>query len=109
MAEYSNELKQTLTARPNIKKVYFDDKGNYYFNAFPRGDVFVVGNKSVTPISREEILGKEEEKAPKALADMKLEELKVVCLDAQYPAEEWQGLKKKADLVDYITGKQSNV
>ena len=106
--EYTNELKAMLAARPNIKKVYFDAKGNHYFNAFPKGDGFVVGNKAVTAVLREDIIA-EEAAPPKALSDMKLEELKAVCIDSQYPIEEWQGMKKKTDLVDYINGKQSNV
>ena len=105
--EYSQELKQTLAANPRITKVWFDEKGNYYFNAFPRGDGFVVGNKSVTAVSREEILGAKECE-PKSIQEMKFEELRAVCIDAKYPEDEWKGFKKKTDLIEYITGKQSN-
>lgn len=105
---YSAELKQTLLANKNIKKVWFDQEGHHYFNAFPKGDAFVVGNRAVTEVTRAKILGDEESSDAKPLDQMKLEELKAVCLKAEYPAEEWKSFTKKSDLVEYISGKQSN-
>lgn len=105
--KYSAELIETLKSRPVIKTVYFDKEGNHYFNAFKRGDVMVVGNRSVEGVSREEILKDQPSKEPKAIEQMNMDELKAYALkDAEkYPQDEWTTIKKKADLLSYIQSK----
>lgn len=63
----------------------------------------------ITPTDEEESSEYEEEPEKPSLADQlsgaKMDELKSLAIDSEYPESEWKGIKKKSELVEYLVSK----